>query len=261
MQSFINAAEKSPIFSRQNTFDTINAAMVLDSRDCANNDEGLFIVTKSKSGGMEIYAISDFNRSLKVLPKYHIDTDKINIDTVRVFAGRDRIFFSFMKDQRLMIKSWSFKRQIITDVKIPSTVLYFKPRVTNATGGYFYVAEEKYVAWPCDGYKTTICKFGLDTEGYKCIEVNCGGMKEIIGLGDEIFLFNQKSEVSSFNLTGGKRISRGILSNNGIIKAVIYHGNIYVGNFIRSKCTLFVEQFKKKSNQWITVSFSNRNQI
>lgn len=193
MQSLMNAAEKSPIFSRENTFDTFNAQMILDSRDCTNNDEGLFIVTKSKSGGMEIYAISDFNRSIKVLPKYHIDTDKINIDTVRVFARRDRIFFSFMKDHRLMIKAWSFNRQIITDVKIPSTIVYSKPRVTNSAGGSFYVAEEKYVTWPSDGYKTTICKFGLDTECYKCIEVNCGGMKEIIGLGDEIFLFNQVS--------------------------------------------------------------------
>ncbi|XP_055297308.1 uncharacterized protein LOC129565946 [Sitodiplosis mosellana] len=255
MQSFISTAEKSPVYSRQDTFNVSKTPMLLDSMNSeSSNDEGLFIIAKSKCEGMEIYAISDFNRSLRIMPKYHIDTDKINIELVRVFPVRDRIFFSYIKDQKLLIKSWTFKRQTMVDVTLPPTVQYLKPRLTNAVGGSFYVSEEKYVAWPYEGYKTIVCKFGLDSECYKCIEVNCGGMKEIIGSGDEIFVINQKSEVSSFNLIGGKRIARGTLTYNGIIKAVIYHGNIYVGNYIRSKCTLFVEQFKKKSNQWITIA-------
>ena len=253
MQSFVNSAEKSPVYSRQSTFEVSQTSMLLDSTASTSNDEGLFIITKSKCEGFEIYAISDFNRSIRMMPKYHINTDKINIETVKVFAVRDRIFFSYIKDQKLLIKSWTFKRQTMVDVTLPPTVQYLKPRLTNAVAGSFYVSEEKYVAWPNEGYKTIVCRFGLDSESYKCIEVNCGGMKEIIGNGDEIFVFNQKFEVYSFNLAGGKRVARGTLTHNGLIKAVVYHGNIYVGNYIRSKCTLFVEQFKKKSNQWATV--------
>lgn len=256
MQSIISAADKAPVYSRQNTFDASQTQSMLDSprNAChANTDKGLFIVTKSKCEGMEIYAISEFNQTLRIMPKYHVDTDKINIDTVRVFAVGDRIFFSYIKDQRLLIKSWAFKRQSMVDVKLPPTVHYLKPRLTNAVGGSFYVADEKFVTWPHEGYKTTVCKFGLESESYKCIEVNYGGIKEIIGNCDEIFTFSQKAEVFSFNLNGAKRIPRGTLNHNGIIKAVVYHGSIYVGNYVRSKCTLYVEQFKRKANQWVTV--------
>lgn len=264
MQSFVNTAEKSPAYSRQSTFEVNQTSMQLDSTTSASNDEGLFIVAKSQCEGFEIYAITESNRSIRMMPKYHINTDKINIETVKVFAVRDRIFFSYIKDQKLLIKSWSFKRQTMIDVTLPPTVQYLKPRLTNASAGSFYVSEEKYVAWPQkDGFKTIVCKFGLDSESYKCIEVNCGGIKEIIGNGDEIFVFTQKFDVYSFNSAGGKRIARGTLTHNGLIKAIVYHGNIYVGNYIRSKCTLFVEQLKKKSNQWVTVilKLSNFNFI
>lgn len=255
MQSFINSTEKPTSYHCQNAIEFSETTILHDTPDNlkTNQDEGLFIVTKSKCEGMEIYAISGFNRTPRIMPKYHIETDKINIDTVKVFSVKDRIFFSYIKDQRLLIKSWSFKRQTLVDVKLPPTVLYLKPRLANSVGGSFYVSDEKFVAWPHETYKTTVCKFGLDSETYKCIEVNYGAMKEIIGNGDEIFLFSNKSEVSSFNLNGGKRIPRGTLTYNGIVKAAIYHGNLYAGNYVKSKCTLFVEQFKKKSNQWVTV--------
>lgn len=217
-------------------------------------DDGLFIIAKSKCEGVELYIASEFNRSLKIMPKYHINTDKIHLDDVKLFPNKDKIYFSQIKDQKLMIKSWSFKQQTMVDVLLPTTVQYLKPRLTNAVGESFFVSEEKFITWPYEGYKTTACKFGLESESYKSIEVNCGGMKEIIGIDDEIFVINHKAEVFSFNLSDGKRIACGTLNHNGIIKAIAYHGSIYVGCYIRSKCTLFIEQFNKMSNQWVVVS-------
>lgn len=256
MQSYMNEAENTPTYNRQNTFDisqtpTTMSTIDKSNRDC--NDEGLFIIAKSKCEGLEVYAISEHNRSFKILPKYHLNTDKINIDTVKLFPVRDRIYISYIKDQRLWIRSWGFKRQTMVDVPLPQTVQYLKPRVTNAVGESFFISEEKYVTWPYEGYKTTVCKFGLESESYKCIELNFGGIKEMVGIGDELFVFNSKSEVFSFSFKGDKRMARGTLAHNGIIKAVVYRHKIYVGNYVQSKSTLFVEQFKKNTNQWITV--------
>lgn len=247
---------KSPVpYIRQNTVKIVRTPALADiERENERVDDGLFMIAKSKCEGVELYVVSEFNRSLRIMPKYHINTDKINLDSVKLFPNKDRIYFSQIKDQKLMIKSWSFKRQTMVDVLLPTTVQYLKPRLANAVDESFYVSEEKYINWPYEGYKTTACKFGLESENYKSIEVNCGGMKEIIGIGDEIFVINHKAEVFSFSLTSKKRISRGSLNHNGIIKAIVYRGNIYVGCYIRSECTLFIEKFNKVSNQWAVVS-------
>lgn len=255
IQSMINTPKNPITHFQQNAVEIFEAPAMIEN-EC-NGDEGLFIIAKSKCEGVELYIVSEFNRSLRTMPKYHINTDKMNLDAVKLFPNRDRIYFSQIKDQKLMIKCWSFKKQTMIDVLLPTTVQYLKPRLTNAVGETFFVSEEKYITWPYEGYKTTACKFGLESENYKSIEVNCGGMKEIIGIGDEMFVINHKAEVFSFNLCGGgKRVARGVLNHNGIVKAIVYHGTIYVGCYIRSKCTLFIEQFDRMSNQWIVVSVS-----
>lgn len=248
--------EKERIYLRQNTFEVNRSPSPSEN---IFNDEGLFIIARGKIEGAEIYAISDFNKTLKILPKYHINIEKINIETVKVLAIRDRIYFTFAKDQRLVVKSWNFKRQTMLDVLLPAKVQTLKPRLTNAVGESFYILEEKFTNtnWSQEGNKTTICKFGLDTESYKCMEFNGNGIKEIIGIGNDVFTINAKGEVFSFTFGVNKKISRGILNHNGIPKAVVFHGNIYVGCYIRAKCTLFVEQYKRKTNQWATVSNSH----
>lgn len=242
--------ESTPVLNRQNTFEISKAPDIFGGD---NIDEGLYIIAKGRCDGVEIYAICEIDEMVKIIPKYQIDTDNINIDTVRIFPIRDRIYFSCTRDQRLFMKSWSFRRQTLADVLLPSTIQSVKPRLVNASGESIFVLEEKHLA-RCEGYKTIVYKFGLESEFYKCIEGNFGGMKEIIGVGDEVFLFNQRAEVFSFNIAGGKPTSRGTLNHNGILKAVIFHDNIYVGCYIRPKCTLFVELYKKRSNQWTTVS-------
>lgn len=236
---------------RSNTVDIIEVPHIVNEV----NDEGLFIVAKSKLEGVEIFAITESQGTLRPTSKYHINIDKIHLDTLKLFPNREKIYVTYIKDQKLNVKSWSFKRQTIVDIFIPRAVQLLKPRLTNAVGGTFFVAEEKYVTWPFEGYKTMACRFGPESENYKCIEANCGGIKEIIGIGDEIFVFNQKAEVFSFNIINGKRTLRGTLSNNGVLKAVIYHGNIYIGSYARSKCTLFIEKFDKKTNEWNVVRF------
>lgn len=235
---------------RSNTVDIIEVPHIVHEV----NDEGLFIVAKSKLEGVEIFAITESQGTLRPTSKYHINIDKTCLDTLKLFPNREKIYVSYTKDQKLIVKSWSFKRQTIVDISLPKPVQFLKPRLINAIGGTFFVAEEKYVTWPFEGYKTMACKFGPETENYKCIEANCGGIKEIIGTGDEIFVFNQKAEVFSFSIINGKRSLRGSLSNNGILKAVIFHGNIYVGCYVRSKCTLFIEKFNKKTNEWSLVN-------
>lgn len=247
-------AKEKPIYNRQNTFEINKNQTIIEHE--STFDEGLFIITKSKTDGAEILAISEHNRLLRILPKYHINTDKINLDTVKIFPIRDRICFTYIKEQRLIVKSWNFKRQTLIDVTLPAKVQYLKPRLTNAVGESFFVLEERCLNWPHENYKTTVCKFVLESENCKSIELNYGGIKEMIGIGNEIYVINQKAEVFSFNLPGGKRVSRGTLNHNGILRAVVFHGNIYVGCYVRNKCTLFVEHYKKKTNQWTTVKES-----
>lgn len=216
-------------------------------------DDGLFIITRGKCEGVEVYALNELHGSLQIMPKYHINTNKISMDTLKLYPNREIIYFSYVKDQKLIIKSWNFKRQNMADIVLPSKVQHLKPRLTNAVRDTFFVTEEKYMTWPSEGYKTTVCRFGLASENYKCLELNCGGIKEILGLGDEIFVFNQKAEMFSFNVHGGKRMSKTTLNHNGILKAVVFNGKIYVACYIRSKCTIFVEQLNAKANKWITV--------
>lgn len=245
--------ENPPILNRQNTFEISKVPDILAHE---NIDEGLYIITKGKNDGVEIHAISEIDKMVKMQPKYHINTDRINIDinTLKTLSVRDRIYLCYVKDQRLIMKSWNFRRQTLADVILPIAVQNLKPRMVNASGETIFVLEEKYSIKPYEGYKTAVYKFDLESDFYKCIEGNFSGMKEIIGIGDEVFLFNQKAEVFSFNIIGGKPTSRGTLNHNGLLKSVIFHGNIYVGCYIRSKCILFIEMYQKKSNQWITVS-------
>lgn len=255
IQPKLQALEDRPAtLVRSNTIDIIEVPLL---KLAEVNDEGLFIVAKSKLEGVEILAITESQGTFRITPKNHIYIEKIYVDTLKLFPNREKIYMSFIKDQKLIIKSWSFKRQNVVDISMPGAVQFTKPRLTNAVGETFFVAEEKYVTWPYEGYKTTACRFGLESECFKCIEVTCGGIKEIIGIGDEIFVFNQKAEVFSFNLSGDKRISRGTLNHNGLLKAVIYHGNIYIGCYVRSKCTLFLEKFNRKCNEWIPVNNFN----
>lgn len=236
--------------------DIIKSPVFIDSDI---SDDGLFIVAKSKCEGVEMYSVSQSNQSLRIVPKYHINTDKINIDTVKLFANRDQILFSCIKDQKLMVKSWSFKRKTMIEIQLPNAVQNLKPRVANAVGESFFITEEKYAVWPYEGYKTIACKFALESENYKCIDINFGGIKEIIGICDEIFVFNQRAEVTSFSLTGTKKNSRGTLNHNGIIRAIIFHGSIYVGTYVRSKNSVFVDLYNRKLNQWMTVSHLKQN--
>lgn len=222
-------------------------------------EKGLFVIAKSKNGtGVEFYSIPDFERSRTNLLKYRMNTEGISTFTLKLFPKKDRIYISYLtRNQRLEIKSWSFQSQLMTDVVMPNTVQYLKPRLINAVGDAFLVSEEKYVTWPHESYKTTVCKFGLESEYYKCIEFNSDSLKEIICIGDDVFAFgNQKADVLSFNMSTGKRTSRGAINNNGVVKAVVFHDNLYIGSYVRSKCTLFVELFDRKNNRWVTVKYS-----
>lgn len=146
----------------------------------------------------------------------------------------------------------------MTDVLVPTTVQYIKPRFINEINGEILISEEKYVTWPHEGFKTTVCKFALESESYKCIEFSYDSLKEIIYFENEIFAFSgQKAEVLSFDMNTSKRTPRGALNKNGITKAVIYRGNLYVGCYIRQKCYLYVERYDKKNNQWDIVSGGN----
>lgn len=221
------------------------------------SDKGPFIIAKARtSNGVEFYSISDLERTRTVLSKYRINTDGMNAHTLKLFPHKDRIYVCYLtRNLRLEVKSWSFKGQTMTDMLVPSTIQYLKPRLISAVGDDILVSDEKYVTWPYESYKTTACKFGLESESYRCVEFNYDSLKEIICMGDDIFVFsNQKPEVVSFDFNTNKRTSRGILNNNGTIKAIIYHGNLYVGSYVRSQCTLFVEHFDKINNQWTVVS-------
>lgn len=250
--------EKPPVLIRSKTVVIQKVEKKPPTEVTEINDEGLFIVAKNKLDGVDIYATIELNGALRVMPKYHIFVEKMNLETLKVFSNREKLYLSYIKEQRLVLKSWNFKRQNLTEIVLPTTVQFLKPRLTNAVGEQFFVAEEKYITWPYEGYKTTACVFGLETENYKCIEANCGGIKEIIGIEDEIFVFNQKAEVFSFNVNdAGKRYPRGSLSRNGMLKAITYHGTIYVACYVRSKCTVYVEKFNKETNQWVMVSDIN----
>lgn len=266
IQSLVNVPipipEKPPVFIRSKTVDIQKVEKVPPIDLTEINDEGLFIVAKNKLDGVDVYATIELNGALRIMPKYHIFVEKMNLESLKVFSNREKLYLSYMKEQRLVLKSWNFKRQNLMEIVLPTTVQFLKPRLTNAVGEQFFVAEEKYITWPYEGYKTTACVFGLETENYKCIEANCGGIKEIIGIEDEIFVFNQKAEVFSFNVSdAGKRYPRGSLSRNGILKAITYHGTIYVACYVRSKCTVYVEKFNKETNQWAMVNYLNINII
>ncbi|XP_055296720.1 uncharacterized protein LOC129565647 [Sitodiplosis mosellana] len=216
-------------------------------------DAGLFIIAKSRNGSaVDFYSISETSGTRKCLPKYGIKTDGINTFTMRIFPHKNRIYMCYStRGQQLQIKCWCFETQAMTDVLIPATVQYIKPRFVNEIGGEILVSEEKYVTWPYEGFKITACKFGLESESYKSIEFNYDNLKEIIYFEDEIFVFSsQKSEVMSFDMNTTKSTPRGSLNKNGIVKAVIFHGNLYVGCYIRTKCYLYVERYDKKNNHW-----------
>lgn len=228
----------------------------------ANNavDSGLFIVAKSRNGNaVDFYGISESGCTRKCLPKYRMNTDGINTFTMKVFPYKNRLYICYSnRGQQLQIKSWSFETQTITDFLVPSAVQYLKPRLINEIGGEILVSEEKYVTWPYEGFKITACKFGLESESYKCIEFSYDNLKEIIYFENELFAFsNQKPDVVSINFNTSKQTQRGSLNKSGVVRAVVFHGNLYVGCYIRTKCYLYIERYDKKNNCWNVVSDNN----
>lgn len=221
------------------------------------NDTGLFIAAMSRNGNcVEFFSLSDTEHTRTFLPNYRINIDVLKMVTMRIFPHKNRIYICYTtKNHQLQIKSWCFKAQTMNDVLVPATVKHLKPRLISAVGDEILVSEEKCVTWPfVDGFNTTVYKFGLESESYKSIEFNYDSLKEIIHVEDELFVFSAlKAEVQSFDLNTCKQTSRGTLHNNGIVKAVIFHGTLYVGCYIRSQCYLFVEKYEKNSNQWIIV--------
>lgn len=223
-------------------------------------DSGLFIVAKSRNGStIDFYAISETCWTRKCLPKYRINTDGMNTFTMKIFPHKNRIYVCYItRSQQLQIKSWCFEKQTMVDVLVPPTVQYLKPRIFNEIDGEILVLDEKYVTWPHESHKTIVCKFGLESESYECIEFNYDSLKEIIYYDNELYVFsNQKPDVMSIDLHTTRRTPRGILNKNGTIKAVIFHGNLYAGSYIRTKCYLYVERFDKKKNEWNIVSELN----
>lgn len=221
------------------------------------SDKGLYIVVRNRnSGDLEFYSICDTKPSRIHLPQFHIDTDDINIHSLKLFPCNDYIYVTHLiRNQRLEIKSWNFKSQDLEDVMLPSTVQFLRPRITNVFGDAVLIMEEKYVTWPHEFHKTIAYKFGLKSEYYRSIEFNCENVIEIACLGDEVFAFSgQKTDVWSFDLNMGKRTSRGTLNSNGAVKAVVYRGNLYIASFVRARCTLFIEQYNEKTNRWNIVS-------
>lgn len=227
------------------------------------SDKGLIVLTKSANGNaIECYAISDVDRTRHFLPKYRINANGMNMSTMKIFSHKDRIYMCYsVKNQRFEIKTWKFKTQIMSEICLPAALQHIKPRLVAAVGDELLLSQEKYVTWPSEGYRTTVCKFGLESENYTNIEFVYDSLKEIICLGEDIFMFgSQKANVVSFNLSTRQRTSRGTLNSNGIVKAAIYRGNLYVGSYVRSQSTLFIELFNRKSNQWKVVRmFELRN--
>lgn len=257
VESMVNCRDQSNMNIKLNGLST--PMVIPKSTPSVNHlsDKGLLILTKNHNANtIEFYAISDSDCTRFSLPKYRINANGMNLSTLKIFPHKDRIYICYlMRNQRLEIKTWKFKSQLIAEVSLPAAVQYIKPRLITACGDEILVSEEKFVTWPSEGYKTTICKFGLESANYTNIEFVYDSLKEIICFGEDIFIFSsQKSNVASFNLNTRMRTSRGTLNNNGIVRAVIYRGRLYVGVFIRSQCTLFVEQFNRRNNQWKVVS-------
>lgn len=223
------------------------------------SDVGLFITAKSRSGNfVDFYGICDMNCTRVSIPKYRINTNGIKSCAIKMFRHKSRIYICYStRSQQLQIKYWCFKSKTVSDTHLPLKMRFLKPRLINVVADEILVSEEKYVKLPLEGFKITASKFGLESESYKTIDFTYYSLKEIICFKDEVNAFSsQKSEVLSFNLNTSKRTPRGKLNYNGVVEAVIFHSNLYVGCYNRTKCCLFVEQFDSDSNQWNVVSRS-----
>lgn len=250
-----NSKQLSNLNAMENNRDSC-FAMPKQLISTTDKDSGLFIIAKSRNdSSVRFYGLCEESCTRKYLPKYHLNTIGINTFTMKIFSHQNQIYVCYStKNQQLQIKSWCFKTQSMTDLLTPITVQHLRPRLVNAIGGEILVSEEKYAKWPYEGFKITACKFGIGTKSYKSIEFTYDSLKEIIYFENEIFAFsNQKPEVVSFDINTMKRTPRGSLNKHGIVRAVVFHANLYVGCYIRLKSHLYIERYDKKNSHWNTV--------